>query len=261
MGVSMTILGSGSAGNSIYIEAGESRVLVDAGLSPRQLRERLALIGRSPETLSAILISHEHNDHIRGLKGIADKLGIPVYCNGATRDAIREILEISLNLHVFHNGATFSIGDIDVHPFSVPHDAQDPVGFLIQTQNLTVAIITDLGHVTTLVTERIRTANAIVLETNHDRQMLIDCPTRPWKLKQRIMSSFGHLSNEEAAEALKRVLWDGLHHVYLAHISRECNTPMLAYSAIKAALSEAGAQHVRALLTYQDAPADPLIIP
>jgi len=130
MGVSMTILGSGSAGNSIYIEAGESRVLVDAGLSARQLRERLALIGRSPETLSAILISHEHNDHIRGLKGIADKLGIPVYCNGATRDAIREILDTSLNLHVFHNGATFSIGDIDVHPFSVPHDAQDPVGFL-----------------------------------------------------------------------------------------------------------------------------------
>lgn len=253
----MTVLGSGSAGNSIYLEAGQTRLLIDAGLSPRQLRQRLAGIGRVPETLTAILVSHEHSDHVRGLKGLADKLRIPVYCNGATRDAIREIFDTSFDLRVFQTGTNFTLGDVEVCTFAVPHDAQDPVGFVLQTEAGTIALLTDLGHVTTLVTERVRRANVLVLESNHDREMLINCPHRPWRLKQRILGSFGHLSNDDAAALLRQVAWDGLSHIYLAHISRDCNRPELAYETAHRALREVGALHLQPRVTSQDMPCLP----
>ena len=134
MSVNFTILGSGSAGNCAYVETPEARILVDAGFSPRQIRQRLATLGRAPENLTAILITHEHSDHIAGLIGIAAKLNIPIYCNRATKDAFEFSLKTKFNhCNLFNTGASFEIGDVQVDTFAIPHDAQDPVGFLIRT--------------------------------------------------------------------------------------------------------------------------------
>ena len=250
----LTILGSGSAGNCALLETDDTRILIDAGFSVRQIRRRLATIARAPESLHAILITHEHSDHIQGLNGLADKLGIPVYCNRPTQDAIAEVSGTQFNWRLFQTGASFEVGDIAVDTFSIPHDAQEPVGFLLRTAAGNFGFATDLGHVTRLVIERIRHANVLVLETNHDVKMLQECPHRPWSLKQRILGRHGHLSNEAAADAAQDIMHAGLRHLYLGHLSRQCNTPELAHRVITARLAQIGASHCGAELTRQDAP-------
>lgn len=250
--VRLTILGSGSGGNCAYVETEEARVLVDAGFSPTQIRKRLAAIGRAPENLDAILISHEHSDHIRGLVGLADKLHIPVYCNRETCDEITRLLELNAEFELFTTGQAFEIGDVTVETFSVPHDAQDPVGFLLRTPAANIGFVTDLGHVTRLVGERSRHAHVLVLESNHDVKLLQECPTRPWSLKQRILSRHGHLSNEACADAVEAIMNGGLRQLYLAHLSRDCNRPELAWRAVSERLQRLGAEHVRLELTWQD---------
>jgi phosphoribosyl 1,2-cyclic phosphodiesterase len=252
--VKLTILGSGSAGNAAYVETDEARVLVDAGFSPRQIRHRLASIGRAPENLTAILITHEHSDHIQGLIGIAEKLHIPVYCNRATKEEIDRQLAAKLDYHLFVTGGGFEVGDITVETFAIPHDAQDPVGFLLRTSAGTFGFATDLGHVTNLVIERIRVANVLVLEANHDVKMLQDCLHRPWSLKQRILSRHGHLSNEAAAEATEQIMSADLRHLYLGHLSRDCNRPDLAFAVVQKRLQKISATHVRLELTTQNVP-------
>ncbi|HEX4342733.1 MAG TPA: MBL fold metallo-hydrolase [Verrucomicrobiae bacterium] len=256
----LTILGSGSSGNCGYLETAETRLLVDAGFSGRQIRERLASIGRAPESLTAILITHEHSDHISGLAAIAAKLNIPVYCNRETRDEIVRILDVQLDFRLFATGASFEVGDIAVETFSIPHDAQDPVGYLLRTQWGSVGFATDLGHFTRLVGERVRRANVLVLESNHDVKMLQDCPRRPWSLKQRILSRHGHLSNEAAAEAIEQIMSAEMRHVYLGHLSRECNKPELAFRAVHAALEKIGAVHCKLEVTSQSIPCQTLEI-
>lgn len=254
MSAKLTILGSGSSGNCAYVETAETRLLVDAGFSARQIRERLATIGRVPESLTAILITHEHSDHICGLAGIAAKLGIPVYCNRATQDEIIRLLEVPLDFRLFASGASFEVGDIGVDTFSIPHDAQDPVGFLLRTGVGSIGFATDLGHFTRLVGERVRHANVLVLESNHDVRMLQECTRRPWSLKQRILSRHGHLSNESAAEAVEQIMTAEMRHLYLGHLSRECNKPELAFRAVHASLQKIGASHCRLELTSQSVP-------
>jgi len=253
--VKFTILGSGSAGNSAYLETDETRVLVDAGFSPRPIRQRLAGIGRAPENLSAIFITHEHSDHIAGLAGLAEKLRIPVYCNRATKDEIVRTLEIkNVEFRLFVTGASFEIGDLVVDTFAIPHDAQDPVGFIIHTHAGNFGFATDLGHVTKLVLDRIRAANYLVLESNHDVKMLQDCPNRPWSLKQRILSRHGHLSNEAAADATSEIMSGELRRLYLGHLSRDCNKPELAFNVMNNRLQKIGATHVNLALAAQDTP-------
>jgi len=252
--VKFTILGSGSSGNCAYVETPEARILVDAGFSPRQIRQRLASIGRTPENLTAILITHEHSDHISGLIGIAAKLNIPIYCNRDTKDAFEFQLQTKFNCNLFNTGASFEIADILVETFSIPHDAQDPVGFLLRTARGNVGFVTDLGHTTKLVLDRIRAANVLVLESNHDVKMLQDCPRRAWPLKQRILGRHGHLSNVAAAEAAAQIMSAGLRHLYLAHLSRECNKPELAQHVMAEQLHHIGATHVRLQLAAQDVP-------
>jgi phosphoribosyl 1,2-cyclic phosphodiesterase len=252
--VHLTILGSGSSGNCAYVETDEARVLVDAGFSLRQIRQRLASIGRAPENLTAILITHEHSDHITGLAGLADKLRIPVYCNRATMEEIQRLLGVQADFRLFVTGGSFEVGDIAVETFTLPHDAQDPVGFLLRTPAANLGFATDLGHVTRLVAERIRHAHALVLESNHDVKMLQDCPRRPWSLKQRILGRHGHLSNEAAADCAADIMTDRLRHLYLGHLSRECNKPELAHRVMQKRLAEIGAQHVRLELTAQNTP-------
>jgi phosphoribosyl 1,2-cyclic phosphodiesterase len=274
--VKFTILGSGSGGNCAYVETENCRILIDAGFSPRQIRARLATIGRAPENLTAILITHEHSDHISGLAGLAQKLNIPVYCNRATQDGIvwslksksRDPLEelrpatsspsAKFDWRLFATGDSFELNDVLIETFSIPHDAQDPVGFLIRTAAGAIGFATDLGHVTKLVLERIRAANVLVLESNHDVKMLQDCPRRSWALKQRILGRHGHISNVTAAETVAQIMSADLRQLYLAHLSRECNKPELAEHVMAEQLHHIGATHVRLQLAAQDVPCETL---
>ena len=275
MSVKFTILGSGSSGNCAYLETAEARILVDAGFSPLQIRKRLASIGKTPENLTAILITHEHSDHIAGILGLADKFHIPVYCNRGTQDGTiwafkakwdskkkpafagtdgTEHLKSKIDWRLFATGASFEIGDVGIDTFSIPHDAQDPVGFLLRTAAGNFGFATDLGHVTKLVLERIRAANILVLESNHDVKMLQDCPRRSWALKQRILGRHGHISNATAAETIAQIMSAGLKQLYLAHLSRECNTPKLAGHIMSEQLHHIGATHVHMQIAAQDVP-------
>jgi phosphoribosyl 1,2-cyclic phosphodiesterase len=250
-------------------------VLVDAGFSPRQIRQRLAAIGRTPENLTAILITHEHSDHISGLLGIADKFQIPVFCNRDTQEstiwALRnrlrgnkspvdtgsekgEHLKAKIDWRLFQTGDHFELNDLLIETFQIPHDAQDPVGYLLRTASGNIGFATDLGHTTRLVLERIRAAKVLVLESNHDVKLLQDCPRRSWSLKQRILGRHGHLSNLAAAEAAAHIMSAGLQHLYLAHLSEECNKPELAEHVMAEQLHHIGATHVQLRLAAQDVP-------
>jgi phosphoribosyl 1,2-cyclic phosphodiesterase len=236
------------------LETASTRLLIDAGFSGRQIRRRLAGIGRSPETLQGILITHEHSDHIAGLVGLAATLELPIYCNRLTQEAIQDQLQIEIHAHIFDTGASFVVGDIEVDTFSVPHDATDPVGFLLRTPSGNIGILTDLGHPTKLIIERVRTANVLLLEANHDLKMLQDDPRRPWSLKQRILSRHGHLSNDGAADLAEQVVSSALTNLYLGHLSRDCNRPELAHRVVSQRLAQVGATHVRVESTSQDTP-------
>lgn len=256
----LTILGSGSSGNCAYLETDSVRLLIDAGFSGRQIRQRLAAIGRSPETLTGILITHEHSDHIQGLTGLLGKLPIPVYCNRLTKEAIEHILELKFDCRIFATGATFDIGDVTVDTFSISHDAYDPVGYLLRTAAGNAGFLTDLGHATKLVIERVRPANVLVLETNHDLRLLQDDTKRPWSIKQRILSRHGHLSNEAAAALAEEIVSAELRHLYLGHLSRDCNRPELAQRVVASRLAKIGATHVKVEMTSQDAPCPTLAL-
>jgi len=252
--VHLTILGSGSSGNCAYLETEETRLLIDAGFSLRQIRQRLATIGRAPENLTGVIVTHEHSDHVQGLGALSEKLQIPIYCNRFTKEGAEQQLQTRLDCRLFTTGATFEVGDIVVESFSIPHDAQDPVGYLLKTTAGNVGFLTDLGHATRLVLERVRRANVLVLESNHDVKLLQDCPRRPWSLKQRILGRHGHLSNEAAAAAAEQIMSAELRHLYLAHLSRECNRPELAYQVMGECLERITAKHVRLELTSQTTP-------
>lgn len=258
--VRFTVLGSGSGGNSAYIEAGETRLLVDAGLTGRQIRARLASIGRTPETLSGILLTHEHSDHAKGLKMIAAKLGIPVYCNRLTLEEIQAQAECQFDAKVFQTGESFEAGEVTVKSFSVPHDALDPAGFVVCTEAGKIGFLTDLGHATRSVIDRVKDVAVLVLETNYDQKLLQEDAKRPWSVKQRICSRHGHLSNDAAAAAMEGIVSDHLKHVFLAHLSRDCNSPELARQAVAKRLETMGATHLNLISTQQDRPCNTLLL-
>jgi len=185
-------------------------------------------------------------------------LRLPVYCNRATKDAIEYQLQLRVNSRLFTTGGSFEIGDICVETFMVPHDAQDPVGFLVRTVGGNIGFLTDLGHTNKLVIERIRPANVLVLEANHDVKMLQESPHRPWSLKQRILGRHGHLSNEAAADAAEQVMSAHLRHLYLGHLSRECNKPEIARSVMTKRMEKIGATQVRLETTSQSLPSPTL---
>jgi len=255
-----TILGSGSSGNCAFLETEDTRLLIDAGFSGRQIRRRLASIGRAPEGIHGILLTHEHSDHSQGLASLCAKLQIPIYCNRLTREAIESQLEARFDGRIFTTGATFEVGDVTVDTFSVPHDAYDPVGFLLRTSAGNIGFLTDLGHATKLVIERVRAANVLVLETNHDLKLLQEDTRRPWSIKQRILSRHGHLSNVAAADVAEQIVSTELQHLYLGHLSRDCNRPELAHQVVSERLRRLGATHVGIESTSQDSPSPTLIL-
>jgi phosphoribosyl 1,2-cyclic phosphodiesterase len=238
---SLTILGSGSAGNSALIATDHCRLLVDGGLSARQLVLRLERCGISPNELDGILLTHEHGDHMCGLEVLCRKFQIPIYCNAMTAEAVRFCsLGAHRNWRIFRTGSSFSICDIAVETFSVPHDAVEPVGYTFHVGENALGYITDLGHATRLTIERLRQVHTLVIETNHDEKLLQSDTHRPWPVKQRIMSRHGHLSNAAAASVVGQLLGERIARVVLGHLSRDCNTPDLAAGTIRAELEKLG---------------------
>jgi phosphoribosyl 1,2-cyclic phosphodiesterase len=237
------MLGSGSAGNSALLATDHCRILVDGGLSARQLVRRLEQCGVAPEQLDGVLLTHEHGDHVCGLEVLCRKFSVPIYCNALTAEAIRceNFLDQHRNWRLFRTGAEFSICDITVQTFPVPHDAVEPVGFAFHAGGSGLGFITDLGYATKMLTERLREVHTLMIETNHDEKMLQDDPHRPWPVKQRIQSRHGHLSNAAAASVIESLLPPGrIERVVLGHLSRDCNTPALASGAIHALLNKCG---------------------
>ena len=251
------MLGSGSAGNSALVATDHCRILVDGGLSARQIVVRLEQCGITPGQLDGVLLTHEHGDHVCGLEVLCRKFHVPIYCNRLTAEAIRCFAHAGLaehrNWRLFQTGADFSICDIHVQTFSVPHDAVDPVGYAFHSGESALGFITDLGYATKMVVERLRKVHTLVIETNHDEKMLQDDPHRPWPVKQRIQSRHGHLSNTAAATVIEQLLNGKLERVVLGHLSRDCNTPELAAGAIRALLAQRGRTEIEVHCAVQGA--------
>ena len=238
----LTMLGSGSAGNSALVATDHCKILVDGGLSARQLVLRLEQCGVTPEQLDGVLLTHEHGDHVCGLEVLCRKFDVPIYCNALTAEAVRcdSSVEQHRNWRIFATGGEFSICDIMVQTFPVPHDAVDPLGFAFYAGSGALGFITDLGYVTKMIVERLRQVQTLVIETNHDEKLLQNDTHRPWPVKQRIQSRHGHLSNTAAAGVIEELLSGRIERVVLGHLSRDCNTPALALETVRASLTKCG---------------------
>jgi phosphoribosyl 1,2-cyclic phosphodiesterase len=225
------LLASGSKGNSLFIETGKTRILIDAGLSAREILHRLSVIGVEGPELNAVFISHEHTDHVRGAGTLARRLGIPVIISYSTHSQSREIFKRNEVIE-FESGCSFTFMDTLIDPFPITHDTEDPVGFVIDGPLGRIGVATDLGIATRLVKEKLKGCRALVLESNHDEDMLLNGPY-PWHLKQRIKSRHGHLSNGDSAELLGELINAGLEGVFLAHLSEANNDPEIAMATFR----------------------------
>ena len=229
-------IASGSSGNCIYAGSDHTHVLVDVGISAKRIEKGLSELGIKPSELSAICITHEHSDHIKGLGVLSRKYGIPIY---GTEGTLREI-KVAKGLGEFDEGLLkplrpdmhLSIGDMEILPFHIDHDAADPVAYRIQCGSKSVAVATDLGHYNQYTIDHLLDLDAVLLESNHDRRMLETGPY-PYYLKRRILSDYGHLSNEHAGRLLNYILNDKMKHVLLGHLSKENNLPELAFETVR----------------------------
>ncbi len=248
------VLASGSKGNAIYVAGADTRVLIDCGLSLKELRARLACIDLDVEQIDGLCVTHEHSDHSAGLRVLARRTAVPMYANDPTASAVeyaaRRHAETPWNWNVFATGSPFTIGGLTFEPFSVPHDAAEPVAFAVSDGTHRVGIATDMGMPTTLVRKRLAGCDALVLESNHDADLLRNSE-RSWALKQRIAGRRGHLSNEQSAELLTDLLHQGLKCICLAHLSDDCNRPELARYAAEKCLKQAGYGHIPVTLAHQ----------
>lgn len=269
--VRVTVLASGSNGNCAVVSSSTTRILVDAGLSCREILKRMRQAGEDPESLSAIVITHEHNDHVGGLAVLARKLKVPVYMTGPTHNAWFRVIkheakragEQARDLErraFFEAGRSFQIGDVAIMPFTIPHDAVDPVGFTFKTEGLKIGIVTDLGYMSPNVKEQIRGCDVLMIESNHDVEMLRVGPY-PWSVKQRILSRVGHLSNDALAEFFRRDYDGSAEFLILAHLSEHNNLPEVARMVAEQALGhQESLFQQRLLLASQVRPMEPLTL-
>jgi len=249
--IRFTVLGSGSTGNAVLISTDTTNVLVDAGLSSREILRRLAAVGVDHKKLDAVLITHEHSDHAGGLRVLLNSIDCPVYISRETEDSfystrktngngesegVKRRNALKTRTVEINSEKEFRIGDIDFDAFRVPHDAADNFGFVAKHQGACIATLMDFGHITPLIKEKLKGCDAIVIESNHSRDMLRTCPIYTWDLKQRILSRNGHLSNEELCEWLTNDFDGSARHIVLAHLSQRANEPHLALLMAKTAL-------------------------
>ena len=230
----LCVLASGSKGNCTYVASGGTAILIDAGISSCETVHRFQMAGIDPSRIQAALFSHDHVDHYRGIGVFSKKFPkIRLMANEGTASGIDYALpKARLNWEIFETSSAFDIGDLHIETFSVPHDASDPVAFTVSDGQACLGILTDFGQASAMVCQKIKKCNALVLESNHDYEMLMGS-SRPWPLKMRIAGRSGHLSNGDAADLLKSALPEHLRLLLLAHISGECNTPVLAHRTMQ----------------------------
>lgn len=253
----ISVLGSGSGGNSAVVFTENTRLLVDAGLSAKQLHLRLAQVGVAAESLDAILVTHEHGDHVRGLDVFCKTVDVPIYTNAMTREVlVSSILTEPKSWKLVRTGGAFSIGDIETRTFQVAHDATEPMGFVFSDGDSSIGVISDVGYVTNLMRDHLRAVNLLFVEANYDEMMLQNDTKRPWPTKQRIISRHGHLSNTQTASFLCDIAGPHLRRVILGHLSQDCNEAKLAASVMTEKLAEAGWNHVDIVVAAQAEPTE-----
>jgi phosphoribosyl 1,2-cyclic phosphodiesterase len=246
-----TVLGSGSTGNAVLISSNKTNVLIDAGLSAREILSRLSAVGVDSADVDAIVLTHEHSDHAAGLRVLLRSIDCPVYVSSATEDSYYDTRKggsdgqgesqkrraaLKDRTVEIESCREFRIGDIDFEPFCVPHDAADNFGFIAKNEGVKVATLMDFGHVTDTIREKLRGCDAVIVESNHSRDMLRACPVYTWDLKQRILSRRGHLSNEDLADWITNDFDGSARHIVLAHLSQRANEPHLARLTAETAL-------------------------
>ena len=263
MAVEVCVLASGSKGNCTFISDGTTKLLIDAGISCKRVETLLQGIGESLSSISAILVTHEHTDHIMGLRTIDKKYGTPILCNLKTATCIDVRLHIDSARWYRNNFDTgFKVGTISVLPFRIVHDAVSPVGYVFQAEDKKIALVTDLGYVTQGVYDTVKGADLVIIESNHDLKMLAN-GSYPIELQARIKGPSGHLSNVQSAEISVALVQSGTKHLILAHLSEENNTPELAMEVNNRALSDSGfivGEDVTVEIAYQDKPTSKYVI-
>ncbi|MFA9949350.1 MBL fold metallo-hydrolase [Dentiradicibacter hellwigii] len=229
-------LGSGSRGNALVVESGATRILVDCGFSTRVTLTRLARLGLAPEDIDAVLVTHEHSDHLHGVAGFCGRFGIPVFLTHGTHIALPDACGRLPEHRLIDSHRPFAINDLHIQPFPVPHDAREPVQFVFSDGDVQLGVLTDCGTVTAHIMAMLKKCDALVLECNHDADLLA-ASRYPFVLRQRIAGDYGHLGNHQAAELLERIEQGRLRHVVAAHLSEESNRPKLAAAALAEALN------------------------
>ena len=254
----VTVLGSGSAGNATLVEAGDVRVLLDAGFSGRDLEYRLHQVGVDAATLAAIVITHDHGDHTRGMGVLARRFNVPLYLTERTRRACLPLLTGEEDIREYRSARAFNVGVLEIQPFVTVHDAVDPVAVTVQNTatGARLGLATDLGRPTTAVRAALRGCHMLILEANHDDALLWNGPY-PWSVKQRIASTHGHLNNEQSARLLRELFHPDLANVVLAHLSEHCNDAALAADVVGAALARLRYRG-RMAVAPQDKPMEPV---
>lgn len=232
MEANFRILGSSSSGNSAFLDTGNSKILIDAGFSGKQINEKLKAIGESVDGLDAVFLTHEHSDHSQGIRGISKRYDLPIFANRDTADAVQAKLKKNINWKIFQTGTDFNFRDIKIRSYSIPHDAYDPVGFnfywgepddLFSKQG-SLAWVTDLGYIPEHVKMHIKDVQTLVIESNFEERLLKEDTKRPLSIKQRIRGRHGHLSNEATLEFLSDAIADSkIERLHLAHLSKDCN--------------------------------------
>lgn len=248
-------LASGSKGNASLLKTEQGSLLIDAGISAKALSERLSSLGSSIESIKAIIITHEHGDHISGLKSLALKYAIPIFANYATAEAIVEALGDCPSFKIFTTDEPFEYMGLEFLPFSVRHDGVDPVGLTIKTKGKKLAICTDVGFVTHTVRHNLQNSHILYVEANHQPDMVY-ASSRPDLYKKRVLSHTGHLSNEEAGKLIASIASTNLEHVFLAHLSSECNTPETALRVVSTIIGPEITSRIHLSIARQDALSD-----
>ncbi len=255
----LCMLGSGSGGNSLVIEYNNASIMIDAGFSCKSLLERLQQRQFRTSGLVSVLLTHEHDDHIKGGRVFCNKLNVPLCLSARTAAALHPKGKLPDKILCFEPGNCFEMHPFTVHPFSVQHDACDPVGFVIECGRFRIGVATDLGQVNMLARRHLSGCDALILESNYDLQMLMDSP-RQLHLKRRIMGKHGHMDNLDAADALETLLSERTHYLALAHVSSECNSRSIVYQTVAGKLAAINRSDVHFEVLEQHTPSEVFIM-